>query len=53
MRKPEQDPIATTPNDIGDLDTDYTDDQHQAANDALDNLGDVTIDLTVIDQSPT
>lgn len=56
MRKLKEDSIAKedpivvdTLDDIGDQDTDYSDDQHAAANDALDGLGgDVTIDLTIV-----
>lgn len=49
MLKLEQDPIvADSLDDIGDQDADYSNSQHQAANDTLDALGgDVTIDLTI------
>lgn len=49
MPKLKEDPIAVDVLDqVGDQDDDYTDDQHQAANDTLGALGgDVTIDLTI------
>jgi hypothetical protein len=59
MLKLEQDTIvidSVTPLDIpsividglGDFDGDYSDDQHQAANNALDGLDDAIIDLTIV-----